>query len=242
MASVVLQNIVASEIPVATAVVPRATVEVPMATATVPMATATVSPEPQVHTRILTEVFPPNYAASTVSLGRRTTSPRASASFVAAAPRANTPPAPPQVVERPVYIDRIVERIVEKPVYIDRVVEKVVEKIVDRPVYIQSGEHHVRDVEHHVRPLEGRVYAPPVEVAYSDRPFYVNAPAPSVVHTELPGTKAGNDFPYHDPERGAHFVGHEIDGEGFFSDQLEDLYNMFSSGAKKKGRAGRRKT
>jgi len=228
VASVVLQNIVASEIPVATAVVPRASVEVPMAT-------ATVSSEPHVHTRILTEVFPPNYAASTVSLGRRTMSPRASASFVAAAPRANTPPTPPRVVERPVYIDRIVERIVEKPVYIDRVVEKVVEKIVDRPVYIQSGEHHVR-------PLEGRVYAPAVEVAYSDRPFYVNAPAPSVVHAELPGTKAGNDFPYHDPERGAHFVGHEIDGEGFFSDQLEDLYNMFSSGAKKKGRAGRRKT
>lgn len=45
-----------------------------------------------------------------------------------------------QVVDRPVYIDRIVERVVERqvPVYIDRIVEKIVHR--DTPVfYIERG-------------------------------------------------------------------------------------------------------
>lgn len=44
--------------------------------------------------------------------------------------------AAPVVVEKIVYVDKVVEKIVEKPVYVDRIVE--VEKIVEVPVKAET--------------------------------------------------------------------------------------------------------
>lgn len=49
------------------------------------------------------------------------------------------PPPPPVAIQTAAPVPppvQVVEKIVEKPVYIDRIVEKVVEKIVEKPVYI----------------------------------------------------------------------------------------------------------
>lgn len=63
----------------------------------------------------------------------------------------------PEVIEKPVYIDRVVEKIVEKPVEVIKEVpvEKIVEKVVEKPVYID------------------KVVQVPV---YRDRPVYVPTP------------------------------------------------------------------
>lgn len=50
-----------------------------------------------------------------------------------------------KMVEKPVYIDRIVEKVVEKPVYVDRVVEKMVH--VENRDEIGQLNIRIRDIE-----------------------------------------------------------------------------------------------
>lgn len=51
-------------------------------------------------------------------------------------------------VDRPVYIEKIVERVVDKPVYVDRVVDRVVENVVERPTEeLQAYEKFFNDIE-----------------------------------------------------------------------------------------------
>ncbi len=79
-----------------------------------------------------------------------------------------------RVVERPVYIEKIVKVPVDRPVYVDRPVEKIVEKVinvpVDRPVYVD------RPVD---RVVERRVEVPVVKVV--ERPVYIDRPVDRII-------------------------------------------------------------
>lgn len=95
------------------------------------------------------------------------------------------------------------ERVVERPIYI--------EKIVEKPVYIE------REPERPAMP-DPYVYGPPT-VHEARR-----------VEARPVHERADNDFPYHDPdpERGAHFVGHVLEGREFLSDYWGDMVGMFT--------------